>query len=107
MNTIISSTARDLPEHRKQVIDACHRCTCNYVWMATLPATDDDAVKASMALVEKADVYIGVFAHRDDKQKKHPCLVPYDQLPETEKEYDRKTAEATLKAIMKLGFTIQ
>jgi hypothetical protein len=45
--------------------------------------------------------------HRDDKQKKHPCLVAYDQLPETEKEYDRKTAEATLKAIMKLGFTIQ
>src|ERR1039458_4934846 len=25
---------------------------------------------------------------RDDKAKKHPCLVPYNELPESEKEYD-------------------
>ncbi len=61
---VISSTAKDLPEHRKQVMDACHRCNCDYVWMETLPASDDDAVKASLALVDKADVYIGIFAHR-------------------------------------------
>ena len=61
---IISSTARDLPEHRKHVMDACHRCTCDYVWMETLPASDDDAVKVSMDLVDKADLYIGIFAHR-------------------------------------------
>ena len=39
--------------------------------------------------------------HRDDPTKKHPCLVPYDDLPESEKEYDRRTAEETLKAILK------
>jgi ryanodine receptor 2 len=44
--------------------------------------------------------------NRDDAAKKHPCLVPYDQLPESEKEYDRKTAAETLKAILKLGYTI-
>ena len=43
---------------------------------------------------------------RDDAAKKHPCLVPYDQLPESEKEYDRKTAAETLKAILKLGYVI-
>ena len=43
---------------------------------------------------------------RDDTNKKHPCLVPYDQLPDSEKEYDRKTAAETLKAILKLGYTI-
>jgi ryanodine receptor 2 len=43
---------------------------------------------------------------RDDAAKKHPCLVPYDQLPESEKEFDRKTAGETLKAILKLGYTI-
>lgn len=43
---------------------------------------------------------------RDDANKKHPCLVPYDQLPESEKEYDRKTAGETLKAILKLGYKI-
>ena len=30
---------------------------------------------------------------RDDAQKRSPCLVPYDRLPESEKEYDRRTAE--------------
>lgn len=43
---------------------------------------------------------------RDDAGKKHPCLMPYDHLPESEKEYDRKTAAETLKAILKLGYTI-
>ena len=43
---------------------------------------------------------------RKDEQKEHPCLVPYDHLPENEKEYDRKTATETLKAIVLLGFEI-
>jgi hypothetical protein len=43
---------------------------------------------------------------RDDAAKKHPCLVPYDQLPECEKEFDRRTAGETLKVILKLGYTI-
>lgn len=43
---------------------------------------------------------------RDDERKLHPCLVPYEQLPESEKEYDRHTAQETLKLIVKLGFTI-
>lgn len=43
---------------------------------------------------------------RDDKKKTHPCLVPYEDLPEEEKEYDRNTSIGTLKLIMKLGFKI-
>lgn len=43
---------------------------------------------------------------RNDAQKKHPCLVPYDALPESEKEYDRNTSQETLKLILKLGFEI-
>lgn len=46
-------------------------------------------------------------AERNDAAKHHPCLIPYDALPESEKEYDRKTAGETLKAILALGFTIQ
>jgi len=45
-------------------------------------------------------------ARRDDAQKHHPCLVPYDQLPESEKEYDRISALGTLKVILKLGYRI-
>ena len=44
---------------------------------------------------------------RDDKNKKHPCLVDYDDLPDTEKEYDRSTAVETLKLIIKLGWRIE
>lgn len=43
---------------------------------------------------------------RNDATKEHPCLVPYDELDESEKVYDRTTAGQTLKLIMKLGFTI-
>ena len=43
---------------------------------------------------------------RDDTEKKHPCLVPYDQLPEEEKVYDRNTSVETLKFIVKNGFDI-
>jgi ryanodine receptor 2 len=43
---------------------------------------------------------------RDDRNKKHPCLVPYSQLPESEKEYDRRMAAETLKAILTLGYQI-
>lgn len=43
---------------------------------------------------------------RDDEKKTHPCLVPYEELPESEKEYDRKTAIGTLKFILAKGFSI-
>ena len=43
---------------------------------------------------------------RDDKLKTHPCLIPYEDLPEVEKDYDRNTAVGTLKLILKLGFKI-
>ncbi|MBO7074725.1 MAG: Ryanodine receptor Ryr [Bacteroidales bacterium] len=44
---------------------------------------------------------------RNDNLKKHPCLVDYDELPESEKEYDRNTAIETLKLILKLGWKIE
>ena len=43
---------------------------------------------------------------RNDALKHHPCLIPYEELPESEKEYDRDTALGTLKLICKLGFKI-
>lgn len=43
---------------------------------------------------------------RDDEKKITPCLVPYEELPENEKEYDRQTAFQTLKLAVKLGYKI-
>ena len=44
---------------------------------------------------------------RDDKLKTTPCLVSYDELTESEKEYDRNTALQTLKLISALGYKIE
>lgn len=43
---------------------------------------------------------------RDDTKKHHPCLVPYEELSDSEKEYDRNTSMETLKLIIKLGYKI-
>lgn len=43
---------------------------------------------------------------KDSEQKTTPLLVPYADLPESEKEYDRATAFETLKLIIKLGYQI-
>ena len=43
---------------------------------------------------------------RNDAEKKHPCLVPYEELSDSEKEYDRKTSLETLKLILSLGYKI-
>lgn len=45
-------------------------------------------------------------AERNDELKQHPCLIPYEELSEIEKDYDRNTAISTLKLICKLGFKI-
>lgn len=44
---------------------------------------------------------------RDDKAKTHPDLVPYSELPDSEKEYDRNSVMETLKAIIALGYRIE
>jgi hypothetical protein len=41
---------------------------------------------------------------RDEAKKEHPSLVPYKDLPEEEKEYDRSAALETLKVLQALGY---
>ena len=43
---------------------------------------------------------------RNDAKKTTPCLVPYNELSDSEKEYDRVTAIETLKLIVALGYKI-
>lgn len=44
---------------------------------------------------------------KDAEKKTTPLLVPYGELPDSEKDYDRNTALETLKLIVKLGFQIE
>src|SRR5437868_1002692 len=61
---MVSSTALDLPEHRKEVLDACLRMGMFPEMMEQLPAAAADAIAESRRLVDEADVYLGVFAFR-------------------------------------------
>jgi tetratricopeptide (TPR) repeat protein len=81
---MISSTARDLPEHREQVRLACERAGfAPHDMMEHLTALNTDAVDISLQMVERADAYVGIFANR------------YGYIPDgykisiTEMEYDR------------------
>jgi ryanodine receptor 2 len=44
---------------------------------------------------------------RHDTKKQHPCLVPYAELPESEKQYDRNAVMETIKAMLALGYRIE
>jgi tetratricopeptide (TPR) repeat protein len=83
---MISSTARDLPVHRQEVLEACLRQGVTVVRMEDLPAHDARAAGASLKMVDEADIYIGVFAHSYG-------YIPDEDNPErisvTEMEYNR------------------
>jgi tetratricopeptide (TPR) repeat protein len=64
LSVMISSTSRDLPAHREAVMHACLRQGMFPLMMEHLPASDDDAIRASMKLVDQAHLYLGIFAHR-------------------------------------------
>ena len=42
----------------------------------------------------------------DTAEKTHCHIVPYEELPESTKEYDRATALSALKSLLKLGYDI-
>lgn len=44
---------------------------------------------------------------RDDAKKEHPCLKPFPELSESEKEYDRRVARDTVRALLALGYRIE
>ena len=44
---------------------------------------------------------------RDDSKLETPDMVPYEQLPESEKQYDRLMAEDTLRLLTALGYRIE
>ncbi len=61
---MISSTTKDMLEHRRQALDACMRQDFFPVMMEHLPPSPDDAVRRSLSLVDEADVYVLVLGLR-------------------------------------------
>ena len=84
----IDTTDIVLPEELKQLVEKMSK-NVHEVW-------SEGRIKQGWTYGEQ----------RNDELKTHPCLVPYEDLPEEEKDYDRNTAIGTLKLFMKLGFKI-
>jgi len=84
----IDTTGVELPKELEQLVEKMSK-NVHEVWAET-------RIKQGWRYGEQ----------RNDELKTHPCLIPYEELPEEEKEYDRNTSIGTLKLIMKLGFKI-
>src|SRR5207244_2087573 len=86
LRVMISSTARDLPEHREEVMAACLRQGMLPVMMEHLTAGDVTAAAKSLAMIDDAGIYLGILAYRYG-------FVPESNNPEqisiTEMEYNR------------------
>src|SRR5690242_6174980 len=88
IDVMISSTSRDLPEHREQARDAVSRSRMSSWAMEDLTATLGDAISVSLEMVDKAEIYIGIIGMRygyiPDDPKRNP-----NRLSITEMEYRR------------------
>jgi hypothetical protein len=87
LHVMISSTTVDLPEHRHETKEAILRVGHNPVMMEHGSAEwNSDAIKFSLQKVEKAQVYIGIFALRYGFIPDDPIRNP-NRLSITEMEY--------------------
>jgi len=97
---MLSSTARDLPAHRKAACNACLQLGFFPSMMEHLPASDASAVTVSLGLVDEAEIYLGIFAYRYgyipteeqllEAERVHKCSLPRG-VSITELEYRRAT----------------
>ncbi|MBZ0306456.1 MAG: DUF4062 domain-containing protein, partial [Anaerolineae bacterium] len=109
IDVMISSTAHDLPDYRQQALDACVRQGMFPIMMEHLPAMASDAITVSLAMVDEAEIYMGIFARRYGyvpneheisitemeynraRERDIPCLI---FLMEDEHEYDSGPSES-------------
>lgn len=96
---MISSTARDLPAHRKEMMDACLRQGMFPMMMEHLPASDLEAISASLKMVDEAGIYVGVFAHR------YGYVPKGHDISITEMEYNRAVERKILRLIFVMDET--
>jgi hypothetical protein len=97
LTVMISSTARDLPNHRKEVMDACQRQGMFPVMMEHLPASNAEAIGVSLKLVDEADIYVGVFAYR------YGYVPKGHDISVTEMEYNRAVERKIPRLIFVIG----
>ncbi|HZI19714.1 MAG TPA: tetratricopeptide repeat protein [Pyrinomonadaceae bacterium] len=94
---MLSSTALDLPEHRALAHKACLEAGVFPIGMEQLPAGDATGVAASLEMVDRADIYVGIYAFR------YGWVPDGQEVSITEMEFDRalkRKAEGKLREIL-------
>lgn len=82
MKVFISSTYKDLIEHRKAAHDALEKLDVHVIWMEAFGARPEDSTTACLREVEESDLFIGIYAHRYG-------FIPKDsEVSITEQEFD-------------------
>jgi len=92
LTAMISSTALDLPEHREAVKEACIAAGFLPIGMEHLPARDANGIKVSLEMVDRADIYLGIYAWR------YGWVPDFDnpkKISITEMEFDRAIERKT------------
>jgi len=91
---MISSTTRDLPEHRERVMHACQRLgVITPRMMEFLTASTLPPLEVSLEMVDESDLYVGVFGYR------YGTVPPGQTISITEAECNRAVKNGTPRLI--------
>ena len=93
----ISSTAIDLPEHRRQITTACLERGHHPDGMEQWPAADETALDLCLEKVDQADLFIGIYGHR------YGWIPPGEERSITELEYERAVKHGIPRLIFLMG----
>ncbi len=89
-DVMISSTARDLPDHRAQAVEAILKQSMHPIRMEDLPASSEKALDVSLRMVDEAEIYLAIIAFRYGSVPDTPRNPK--RLSYTELEYERALA---------------
>lgn len=64
MKVFISSTYKDLIEHRQAAHDALEKLGLHVIWMEAFGARPEDSTTACLKEVEESHLFVGIYAHR-------------------------------------------
>ncbi|MFN8411434.1 MAG: DUF4062 domain-containing protein [Anaerolineales bacterium] len=64
MKVFISSTYKDLIEHRKAAHDALEKLGLHVIWMEAFGARPEESTEACLNEIEESDLFIGIYAYR-------------------------------------------
>lgn len=101
IDVMLSSTSKDLPDHRDKATNAILRAGMTPIIMETLTASPRDAITESLRLVDEAEVYVGIFAMRYGYIPEDPRNP--DRLSITEMEYRHAVKTKKLILIFLIG----